>query len=217
MRSEEATSSLKFLEKLFAGENESHKLSQEKMAPSFKEGMSISATEGAILKFLIQSHNYKKAVEIGCFAAYSSIWIAEGLGDKSSLHTFEYNKEHAVMAQEVIDSYKGECAIKLHQGDAREALKTIEKEAPFDFVFIDANKSAYTQYLEWAYDNIRVGGMIVGDNTLLYGEVGKDKPEKVSNGQWKGMRSFNETLADRSKFKSCFVPTSEGMSIGIKI
>ncbi|MEE6251600.1 MAG: class I SAM-dependent methyltransferase [Bdellovibrionota bacterium] len=215
MRDAAAGISVKYLENWFSHDSSAPELTKDKKQPTYKEGMSISAAEASILKFLIQSHSYKKAVEIGCFAAYSSLWIAEAI-DGGELHTFEYNKEHAEIAKEVIAAYEGPSKITLHQGDARQALASIESEAPFDFVFIDANKAGYYEYFLWAEKNLRSGGMIVGDNTLLFGEVGLDQPERVSNSQWREMRKFNEAMADSEKFISCFVPTTEGLTIALK-
>jgi caffeoyl-CoA O-methyltransferase len=84
-------------------------------------------------------------------------------------------------------------------------------------VFIDANKSAYLEYLDWAINNTTRGGLIVGDNTFLFGGVyGESRNERSSQNQIKVMKEFNRRLADQTIFESCLIPTSEGLTVGIR-
>lgn len=214
-KTEDINPSLEYMERLFAPESALLLEAKQAMKQTGKEGMSVSATEAKMLHFFIKSFQCKKIVEIGCFAGYSALWMAEAM-DGGDLYTFEYNKEHAAIAKSLFDKYQGDTKIHLLEGDAMEKLKEIEGEAPFDMVFIDANKGAYYNYLEWSEKHLKQGGLVFGDNSLLFGEVGLDKPERVSNGQWKGMRKFNEYLAESGKFETCFIPTFEGLSVGLK-
>lgn len=189
--------------------------SRRLMEQTGKRGMSLSAAEGALLGFFIRQQSYQRAVEIGCFAGYSSLWIADALAG-GELHTIESNPQHAQLAQQVFALYQGASRIHLHCAPAKDVLQQLAMDAPYDFVFIDANKAAYPEYLEWAAENLRAGGMVVADNSLLYNEIGKDSPERVSRAQWQGMREFHRMIADRTRFDSCFIPSSEGMTIAIK-
>ena len=91
---------------------------------------------------------------------------------------------------------------------------------PFDMVFIDADKINYHAYLDWAEQNIRKGGIIVADNTFLFGTVWQDSPPEnrtpASPAAWKAMRGFNERLSDNSRYMGTIVPTAEGLTVAIK-
>ena len=104
-------------------------------------------------------------------------------------------------------------------GDARENLSTLTGKAPFDLIFIDADKGSYPKYLDWAEENIKKGGIIIGDNTFLFGHMYDDEARgiEVSKNQFDGMSSFNKRLGDKSKYYTCMLPTSEGMSLAIKL
>lgn len=211
------SASLKYLSELFAQETPLMQKSKELMATTGKEGQAVSAIEGKMLASLVKLFKVEKIVELGCFVGYSALWMADAISTSNGkLYTFEYNKDHADMAKIVFDQYEGSTDIKLLVGNAKDHLQDIEADGPFDLVFIDANKASYGEYFEWARQNLKVGGIVIGDNSLLYGQVGLDNPERVSKNQWKGMRAFNESLAAAEEFESFYVPTSEGMSIGVK-
>ena len=109
--------------------------------------------------------------------------------------------------------------IHLHQGAALDILPTLS--GPFDMVFIDADKLNYAKYLDWAEANVRQCGLIVGDNTLLFGHVWSETPptsnDAPSKTAWEAMREFNARLADPNKYHSVLIPTLEGMTIAVKL
>lgn len=212
---EDSNLSLKYMDRLFAKETPLTEESIEFMESVGKEGMSVSPSEASFLAFLVKLSKATKVVEIGCFAGYSALWMA-GAMKEGSLYTFEFDKKHFEFSKALFEKFEGPAQIQVFLGDARQELSKIENEGPFDLVFIDANKAAYYDYLLWAEKNLKKGGFIVGDNSLLFDQVGLEKPERVSNAQWTGMRKFNEYLAQSDSFESCFIPTSEGMSVGIK-
>lgn len=212
----EENKSLQYMNNLFAPETDLIKESSKLMEETGKAGMSVSPAEAKMLASFIRMFDCKKIVELGCFAGYSALWMADAMNG-GDLYTFEFNKEHAEIAQGLFDKYEGDTSINLLIGDARDKLTEIEVNGPFDMVFIDANKAAYADYFKWADANLKVGGIVIGDNSLLFDQIGLDKPERVSKSQWQGMRDFNEALAKSDSYESFFIPTSEGMSVGRKL
>ena len=106
--------------------------------------------------------------------------------------------------------------ITLMEGDAHDMLEQLRGE--FDMVFIDADKISYLDYLDWAEKHIRKGGLIVADNTLLFGAaVHTEPPEEIAPNTWKNMRDFNQRLADTKKYFTTMIPTQEGLSVAIKL
>jgi predicted O-methyltransferase YrrM len=84
-------------------------------------------------------------------------------------------------------------------------------------IFIDADKINYLNYLDWAEENIRPGGLIIGDNTLLFDAVFQEKlPKGIVEAARQAMRTFNQRLAEPDKYHSIMLPTKEGMTIAIK-
>ncbi|HLF93367.1 MAG TPA: O-methyltransferase, partial [Planctomycetota bacterium] len=78
--------------------------------------------------------------------------------------------------------------------------------------FIDADKEGYPDYLAWAADRLRVGGLAIGDNTFAWGAIvtGNDPGAKA-------LRAFNEAMAAGGRFRATVLPTGEGLTVGVKV
>lgn len=219
MRSESSSNlKLSYLNQIYGQEDEILQAIRAKALELNLEGMQVSPHEGRILQSLVQWSGAKKIVEIGLFLGYSTLWMARALPPGGKIISLEKNKDHFQWAQAFLQA--SECAEKteLRLCDAEQELKKLEAEGPFDFVFIDANKGAYLQYLDWAERHVRPGGFIVGDNTFLFGLVyGEGPKERWSEKQIETMREFNARLSDPKKYQSCLLPTGEGMTVARKI
>lgn len=179
--------------------------------------MQISPLEGRLIQTWMRACAVEKAVEIGSLTGYSAIWIARALPPTGQLICLEKNFAQAeLVAENVARAGKGNL-VRVVAGDARENLVKIKAQGPFDFVFIDADKASYKFYLQWAELNLRPGGLLIADNTRLFGSQHlASPPETVSPKAWHAMREFNARLATSADFTSVFVPTSEGMTVAIK-
>jgi predicted O-methyltransferase YrrM len=185
----------------------------EQLQKDNKWGINIGVVEGRILQFFIHSMQIKKVLEIGTQYGYSTQWMLEALPEEGSLTTIEKDPLHHKMAQSFIHDPR--CRWML--GDARDLLKSLDSET-FDLIFIDANKKAYPEYLEWAEKHLRVGGLVIGDNTFLFGKVFEgQEAEAHQAGMQKSMRLFNERLMTSPNLKACIIPTSEGLTVACKI
>jgi predicted O-methyltransferase YrrM len=169
---------------------------------------------------LIHSHQCKKFVEVGTLTGASALWILQGLPEGGHLWTLEKDPLHARAAREIFDQYhqvQPSKGIHLIEGDARETLKTIEAEGPFDGIFIDGNKSAYGDYLDWAEAHLKKGALILADNIFLGGSVFTGNSAQFSKKQIEVMRNFNERLANPEKYFSAIAPTEEGLFVAVKL
>ena len=218
MRTEELTPRQNYVENLYAQEDKGLKAVRDRLQAAGRWGVNIGANEGVILQILLRSIGARKVVEIGALYGYSAIWIARALGEGGHLYTIEKDSTCAAMTRKAFKECKVEKFATVLEGDALTKLQELEKHAPFDAVFIDANKSAYVEYLGWATRHIRVGGLIIADNTFLGGHVlAKEKPASLSQKQWSEMRRFNELIADRTKYHATIFPTTEGLTVALKL
>lgn len=209
---------LKYIENLFGEEDQALKDVRQALQRDGKEGINIGPSEGALLHTLVKLGRVKTAVEIGTLYGYSAIWMARALPDDGRLYCVEKSEENFKKAADLIGASEVADKISLIQGDAAEVLEDLAGKGPFDLVFIDANKGGYGKYLDWAEDNVRQGGLIVGDNTFLFGHVyGEGKTDsKMGPNPIQTMREFNLRLAQSDKYTSCLIPTDEGMTVAIK-
>ena len=89
---------------------------------------------------------------------------------------------------------------------APETLKVLAQEhaAPFDFIFIDADKASYPEYLQWSIKLSRPGTLIVADNVVRDGKV--IDPENPDP-HIKGVRRFTELVAAEPRLSTTVLQT----------
>lgn len=188
--------------------------------------ISIAPQEGRLLQLLARLCHARKIVEVGTLGGYSALWMADALPEDGKIFTLEKDERRAEMAAKHFAAHDKAKKITLVTGDALESLPKLSPEGPFDMVFIDADKQGYANYLDWAEKNVRKGGLIVGDNTFLFGTVWQAAPDKdaeTSHGNalrmsaWRAMRDFNARLADPERYQSILLPTAEGMTVAMKL
>ncbi|MDG7056041.1 MAG: O-methyltransferase [Wolbachia endosymbiont of Meromenopon meropis] len=184
-----------------------------------KKHIQISAEEGKLLSLLIKIHKVKSIVEIGTLYGYSTICMAKVLSEYGHIYTIENNPEHLSIAKKNFSIFDLSNKITLIKGNALEKLNELSVKAPFDMIFIDADKSGYPKYLDWAELYVKQDGLIVADNTLLFNTVFLELPprRKVSEKSWRAMREFNLRLSDEKKYYSILIPTEEGMTVALKL
>jgi predicted O-methyltransferase YrrM len=184
--------------------------------PDEERKMQIGPDEGKILFCLARMIGAKKIIEIGVLNGYSSIWLARALPQDGRLYSLEKNYKRI---QPSLANFKA-CGvadkIELIEDDALASLAKLEAEAPFDMVFIDADKSNYGNYLDWAEKNIRKGGLIVGDNAFFFGAVYGENTREFNPDTIKVMQKFNARLGDPKKYSGIMLPTAEGLVVAVK-
>lgn len=136
----------------------------------------ISPIQGKLLQVLAAACNAHKILEIGSLAGYSGIWLARALPPDGRLITLEVNPEHAKVVRNSFAKAGVSNRAEVRVGKALDLLPGLESEAPFDLIFIDADKPPYPQYLEWAIRLSRPGSIIVADNCIRGGRAFQ-KPE----------------------------------------
>jgi predicted O-methyltransferase YrrM len=177
--------------------------------------MQLSAAEARFLALLVTLKQPEMVVEFGSFMGFSAISMARAMPGGGKLITWEKNPAFAMQARDHIAKAGLEGVIEVKEGDAKAALVGFTPPLPLEMVFIDADKAAYPDYLDWAEKHLVPGGLLVADNTLLFGHaLHHTQPEGVSKAQWEGMRRFNAEVMRR--FDACLLPTIEGMVVAIK-
>ena len=203
---------IRYLNRVFRPEDAVLKEIRER---SLKEGLpeiQVGSMDALHLEVLTRAFGAKSAVEIGALGGYSATAIARGLGTEGRLHTFELERKHAEVVLESLRKAGLQDRVLVHVGPALERLPEVEHEAPFDLVFIDADKEGYPAYLAWAAHHLKVGGVVLADNTFAFGEIVDGR-----NAGAEALREFNKELAQGGRFRATLLPTGEGLSLGVKV
>lgn len=133
----------------------------------------VSAAQGKFLNLLVRMNGARRILEIGTLGGYSTIWLARALPPDGKIITLEYEPRHAATARKNLDRAGFGEMVDIRVGAAAESLPALAAEgvAPFDFIFIDADKPSNPIYLDWALRLSRPGTVIVLDNVVRNGGV----------------------------------------------
>lgn len=169
----------------------------------------LGPAEGRLLELLLRLANAKKVVEIGTLAGYSALWMARALPPGGHLWTIESDPEHAGVAAEVVGEAGFGDRVTIIRDKATEILPELSGSGPFCAVFLDADKGRYDVYGRWATENLRPGGLLIGDNAYLFGRLLDDSDDA------RAMRRFHEEMA--GSYRSVCLPTPDGLAVGVRI
>ncbi|MFB2837329.1 O-methyltransferase [Floridanema evergladense] len=183
--------------------------------------INVAPNQGKLLHILAQIQGARRILELGTLAGYSTIWLARALPPGGKLITLEANPKHAEVARQNIDRAGLTKIVEIRIGAALDTLPQLanERQAPFDFVFIDADKVNIPDYFKWALKLTRRGSVIIVDNVIRKGAV-IDADSSDENIQ--GVRKFNRLLAVETRVKATTIQTVgskgyDGLTIALVI
>ncbi|MEO1012601.1 MAG: O-methyltransferase [Bacteroidota bacterium] len=165
--------------------------------------------QGRVLSLLSKIVRPKSILEIGTYTGYSAICLAEGLQEKGTLHTIDYNKELYGIQRRYFDKSGFGKQIIQYKGDALEVIPKLD--LVFDLVFIDAEKTDYPQYFEAVLPKTRSGSIILSDNVLWSGKV--VEPLKPKDKATKIVMDYNQKLKEDSRVETILLPIRDGLTL----
>jgi caffeoyl-CoA O-methyltransferase len=204
-------------ESVYAPEDDVLREIRERSAAAGLPPIQVGRFDGLHLEVLARACGARKAVEIGTLGGYSGLCLLRAMGERGHLDTFELDAHHAEVARESFERAGVADRVRIHVGAAAELLARIEGGGPFDLLFVDADKLGYPDYLAWAEAHLRVGGVLLADNTFGFGQVHEERPEGESAVAMAALRRFSERLARGGRFRATILPTAEGLSLGVKV
>ena len=131
----------------------------------------VAPVSGKLLNLLVRISGARRVLEIGTLGGYSTIWMAQAVGDGGRVVTIEAEPGNAAVARASIDAAGVAERVQIRVGRAADVLPALEDDAPFDLVFIDADKESNPIYLDWAARLGHPGTVVVVDNIGRDGEV----------------------------------------------
>jgi predicted O-methyltransferase YrrM len=166
----------------------------------------VAPNQGKFLYLLAKIQGANKILEIGTLGGYSTIWLARALPEGGHLLSLEANSKNAEVAARNIEKAGLSSSVSIHVGNAIDTLPKLleEGEAPFDFIFIDADKPSNPVYLEWSLKLTRPGSVIVGDNVVREGAV---VDSTSTDPKVRGVRHFFELMAGNPRLSATAIQT----------
>ena len=171
--------------------------------------MTSGHLQGRLLKMLVQLARPRRVLEIGTFAGYSALCMAEGLGEGAKLHTYEIDDELEDFTRPWIENSPYGDKVCLHIGNALNEVPLLGEI--FDFVFMDGDKRQYMEYYEMILQHTSTGALILADNTLWDGHV-VDKAYQ-NDRQTAAINEFNAFLAADQRVEKLILPLRDGLTM----
>jgi predicted O-methyltransferase YrrM len=168
--------------------------------------ISVTPAHGKLLHLIARAHGAQRILEIGTLAGYSTIWLARAVLPAGQVISLESNEMHAQIARENMLRAGLSGRVEIRVGAALDTLPRLatEKQRPFDFTFIDADRTNLAEYFDWAVKLSRSGSVIIVDNVVRKGGVVDPASEDINV---KGVRRFNDRLKTDIRVTATMVQT----------
>ncbi len=155
--------------------------------------INVTPNLGKLLFLLARVQGAKNILEFGTLGGYSTIWLARALPPGGRLITLESDPKHADVARANIARAGLSDVVDLRVGRALDLLPGVAADicAPFDPIFIDADKVNNPEYFARSLELCRLGSLIIVDNVIRDGAVINEKSQDPSV---QGVRRLNEML-----------------------
>ena len=171
---------------------------------------------GNLLKVLLQLVQPERILEVGTAVGYSSILMSENMPQNCTITTIENYDKRIPVAKNNFKRAGKENVITLIEGDALEVLKTLD--GPYDFIFMDAAKGQYINYLPDIKRVLRKGGLLISDNILQEGEIVESRYAVTRRNRTihARIREYVYELTHSEDFVTSIVPIGDGITLSVK-
>lgn len=168
----------------------------------------------SLLRTLIRARDPEHILEIGTAIGYSALVMAGCTG--GDILTMENYEKRIPIARSNIERAGLSERIRLMEGDAGELLAGLS--GCFDFIFLDAAKG---QYINWLPDIVRLmdrGAILFADNvlqdlTVLESRFTVERRERTTHSR---MREFLHAIKHDERLESSVLPIGDGVSISVR-
>jgi predicted O-methyltransferase YrrM len=169
----------------------------------------VTPLQGKFLEILVRATGARRVLEIGTLGGYSTLWLARALPNDGVVVTLELEPNHAQIAKQNLEAAGLADRVELRIGPAAETLATLVRahSESFDFIFIDADKAGYPEYLQWSLQLSGPGTLIIADNMVRDGNV-IDPQNPDPNIQ--GVRRFTEMVSAEPRLRATALQTVAG-------
>ncbi|KAM5547462.1 putative caffeoyl-CoA O-methyltransferase [Rosa sericea] len=181
--------------------------------------MGTAPDAGQLMAMLLKLVNPKNAIEIGVFTGYSLLLTALTIPDDGKITAIDINRKAYEIGLPIVKKAGVEHKIDFIESPALPILDKLlenpEKEGSFDFAFVDADKNNYWNYHKRLMKLVKIGGMVIYDNTLWGGSVAlreEDVPE--AKRKWRQCAiEFNKLVSADPRVEMSQVPLGDGITI----
>jgi len=170
----------------------------------------------SFLKSMLALKRPERILEVGTAVGFSALLMEEYNPVPCRITTIENYEKRIPIAQANFKRAGKEKEITLIPGDATEVLKTLED--PYDFLFMDAAKGQYINFLPDILRLMKPGALLVSDNVLQEGDIIESHYAVTRRNRTihKRMREYLYELTHNDSLTTSVLPIGDGVTISIK-
>ncbi len=176
----------------------------------------IPPETAAFLKVLIQIRKPLRILEAGTAIGYSAAVMAGAMAEDGIIDTIEIDEAMSAMAMSNLNKIGLDKRVRVLLGDALDVMQCLI--TPYDFIFLDASKGQYTQYLDECLRLLKPGGVLVSDNILYKGLVAQEEPVMHKHRTIAvNLREYIHRLCSHDMLETSIVPIGDGLTVSVKL
>ena len=173
-------------------------------------------TQG-LLRFLLALRKPMSILEVGCAIGFSALLMSEYAPRGCRITTIEKYEKRIPVARQNFERAGKEAEITLLEGDAADILK--ELDGPYDFIFMDAAKGQYVNFLPDTLRLLSPGGLLVSDNILQEGDVIESRFAVTRRNRTihSRMREYLYEVTHHEQLETIVLPVGDGVTVSVKV
>jgi O-methyltransferase len=178
--------------------------------------MQVMPEEGQLLAVLVRLTGASRVLEVGTFTGYSTLCLARALPPTGRLVTCDISDRWPAIGAPYWKRAGVADRIEVRIGDARDILAGLLVDGAadtVDLVFVDADKTGYRDYYEASLRLVRPGGLLVLDNTVLFGQVVDPAAQDADT---LAIRKLNDFLHGDDRVDLAMLPMADGITLARK-
>jgi predicted O-methyltransferase YrrM len=197
--------------------------------------MALSPMAGQFLAAMTRMTGALKICEVGVYTGYSTLAMALAVPEAAHIWAFDRHEGWTAIARKHWSNagVAGKITLWLDRADA--SMRRLIDEGhggTFDLIFIDANKDEYRTYWDLAHRLLRLGGVVIADNTLFQGALSSEWTDERLAEKWSdqppdvrahliglvhAIRAFNHYVHRDERFAISMLPVGDGMTLGVRL
>lgn len=170
----------------------------------------------SFLKLLMKMKCPKNILEVGTAIGFSALLMSEYAPKDCRITTIEKYEKRIPLALDNFKKQGKDDKITLIAGDATEVLKNLE--GTYDFIFMDAAKGQYINFLPDILRLLKPGGLLVSDNVLQDGNVMESRYAVTRRNRTihARMRDYLYQLTHMEELTTAILPVGDGVTVSVK-
>ncbi|MBQ7839390.1 MAG: O-methyltransferase [Lachnospiraceae bacterium] len=181
------------------------------------DGVPIIRTEmGSLLRFLLTMKKPASILEVGTAVGYSALLMSEYMPEGCHITTIEKYEKRIPIARQNFQKAGREDKITMLTADAADILAKLE--TPFDFIFMDAAKGQYLNFLPDVLRLLNPGGLLISDNVLQDGDIIESRYAITRRDRTihARMRDYLYELKHNAALETVILPVGDGATVSVK-